>query len=225
MRPYLLPFFLFLPSVALAANDGPCCREKPPWYVGVSGFVVFLEDYDAPVVDASGATLNTNPTEFTAGMGGAVAVGYALFPAIRLEVEGFVRDSEAKDNIASDASGTSGKYVPQRSFGAMGNVIWSYVNDSGVKPYIGAGAGYAYVRSPYKDADTNEKFDKWAPAYQFMGGVTLDMTSRTVGRNEISVGYRYFATDDIEENFPGSPVKLIFEDTSHNIELGWRLYY
>jgi opacity protein-like surface antigen len=207
------------------AAAAPCCREIPKWYGGISTSAVFLDDVELEKSIPAAATFIH---AYDAGFGVSGAIGYRLSPYIRLELEAAYRRNDL-DNVngSPNAPGVGSNVTTAY----MGNVYLDYDNATRLVPYIGAGAGMAYI-NPHtiltldNGLTTETKHLKdWAPAFQFMGGITYDATQNPAIPMELYLGYRYFTTGDITIDYtivPGYNRSL--SNTSHNVELGARLY-
>ncbi len=129
------------------------------------------------------------------------AVGYQVN-----ELDAFAGESMEED---SDVE------VSILSFMANGYVDFESEGSS-VTPYVMAGLGVATVAF---DDDGEEVFDDTAFAYQFGAGVGIQATPNVI----IDLGYRYFATSDIDgSELPDAPSDATIDIDSHNLMAGVR---
>jgi len=207
-----------------------CCRPQPQWYGAVSGFLVFLGDttytHSNPAYDAAGPDFQT----FKIGFGGSGAIGYKLTRSIRTEFEVAFRTSDVDTDAATLTTGQTGSNT-RRTLAFMVNGYYDYHNQTALTPYIGAGIGEAYVKSSrtYQDTGTGEMTAAqkgWALAYQFMAGVNYE-TEVGVTPIDLTLGYRYFTGADVETDkaISTAPSKFKFNNDSHNLELGGKIYF
>lgn len=134
------------------------------------------------------------------GVSGSAYLGYKLNSYLRIEAE-----ATAKHNDVN-GSGSSGEFD---SYAGMGNLYIDIPTGGKLTPYIGAGAGYAYI------TDTDVHSNK--AAYQGMAGLSYALTPKT----DLSLGYKYFSTfSSPEYNAIVTNIKAPYE--VHSVELGLR---
>ncbi len=136
----ILTFAAALPAVAQPVSG---------LYIGAGGGANFLTgEYGKSVVYSSSAagpgvvsTSGTKPS-YDTGYVGLGSVGYGLGNGLRLEIEGNYRY-----NRRSAVTGTNSFGGREEKYGPMANVLFDLdVGSPYVFPYIGAGAGYQWVR-------------------------------------------------------------------------------
>lgn len=129
-------------------------------------------------------------------------MGYGFTNGFRTEAELVFR----RNNIKTD--GLNGEVD---SLAGMANAYYDFTSlNMPVVPYVGAGAGYAQI-----DPSVNDGINVFA--YQFMGGLSYPFSQNA----SAVLGYRYFATSDMEDKTPGMKLKANYE--THNAELGMRI--
>jgi opacity protein-like surface antigen len=120
--------------------------------------------------------------------------------SIRPEIEISYREADL-DNVSGEVT----------NYAAMANFYYDHKNDSKYTPYIGVGAGVAYV-----DAEsTTFNDDDTVFAYQGMLGASYAHTDDM----DITIGYKYFNNLDADINGVGEDIE------SNNVELGVRFKY
>lgn len=211
----LLIISLFaLPPLAAQAQS----ERWPRWYLGLAASLTYLNDSDI-----SGAT--TGEMEFDTGAGFAASLGYmppfemAPFNNMRLEAELAYRrndlDQRVTGGVASTARGA------MRVWSYMANAYYDFRNQTRWTPYFGAGAGGAEVKLGSQSGLGNTDETDNVFAYQFMAGLTY--SPQSMPQTDWGLGYRYFATGDVEYATAASRVELEYD--SHNIELGARFRF
>ncbi|MES1944848.1 OmpA/MotB [Salinisphaera sp. PC39] len=132
-------------------------------------------------------------TEYDTGYLGSLALGYAHNNGWRTEIEARyalndldrVTLREGFGNQNGETRGADGEYT---STSLMANAWYEFNADGDWHPYLGGGVGAA--RLDYEALDFNE--DDMVFAYQVGAGISYDLTDYT----SVSLGYRYFGTDD-----------------------------
>jgi opacity protein-like surface antigen len=205
-----------------------CCRSNgtPRWYVGFTGFLVYLDDQDVELSPVS--FLNKPKTIYTTklGYGWGANVGYRITPEIRAEFE-FARRESDTDKVIVTNPIPPGTVSSQRSTSYMANVYYDFINSTSYIPYLGAGLGMSKVNAPiyYVAGGQSTMLKEWTMSYQFMAGISykLDLDLNPIVFN---FGYRYFTGQDMEVNINGSNgAKATYFNDSHNLELGGRFYF
>jgi len=170
-------------------------------YVQASGFVTKMRDQEVTITGFGSGTLDYNT-----GYGMGASLGYAHHSGLRAEAEATYRNNVTED---------FGDDEDFDSLALMANLYYDFKNTGlAVVPYVGAGLGAAQIDPSMNMADDGINVF----AYQFMAGVSYPFNDRVSG----TLGYRYFATDKIEETlFPGVRISANYE--THNAELGMRV--
>lgn len=196
-----------LPAEAAPRNDMP--RSA---YFGISGDAMWLHDSSV-----NGGT--TPRLDYDFGWGANAMVGTMIAPSassmgdFRLEAEGGYKQA-GLDNARGHLWAAT--YMGNLYFDLRNMPAWLTAN-SQLVPYIGAGAGGAYVHLPNSAIGGTDKHDN-VFAYQFMAGVSFVMGS--MPNTDWSLGYKYFATAD--PDFGGVKVDHL---RSNNIELGMKWHF
>lgn len=162
--------------------DGPFTGA----YLGLRGSIIDGADTHTT---ASAVDLRAH---YSTGFGGSAYAGTHLGYGFRLEGE-LAYHHFTLDNLNIAGVPQAGRHGYQQIFAPMASVFWDPpFPDFIVRPFIGAGAGGAYV-------DTHDAVGPadiigthgWHFAYQLMGGVALPLsqTSRLTGM------YRYFRVE------------------------------
>ena len=170
-------------------------------YLGLRGSYVATES--ASTVGSTGFDYNEDYAPN--GFGVAMYIGWVLDKDFRLELEGGYRGADLDDvTIRRDAAPVT--YVPgtvvdaggdAQAGMAMVNLYYDlHIADGPILPWIGAGAGAAFVDYTIEDPNAAPTFDakdtSWVFAYQFMAGITFPV----VDGISMSAGYRFFQTQN-----------------------------
>ncbi|MBF0356494.1 MAG: outer membrane beta-barrel protein [Alphaproteobacteria bacterium] len=151
----------------------------PGWYLGLMGGGAFMQDSSL----SGGGSYKGS---FRPGWVGSGFGGYD-FGAWRLEAE-LAHRANGLRALSGKADGTVS------SSAVMGNVIYGLPLDSPLRPYLGAGAGAAYVDWSKAKREGADYINDSAAAFAYQGilGVGYELTP-SLGLN---LDYRYFATTD-----------------------------
>ena len=217
----VLTVLAFAPGVA-TANDGQI-------YVSLGGLYVL--PYDSETSYSEGDTTLSGTIPLDNGPGFTAAIGYGASNGLRAEIEfgyrsstwssfedlRFTQDGNEEDVAGLEINAIKGE---MKTLSLMANAIMAFGTSWGMKPYIGAGVGFAqhdlstdeFVFSYYGEhfKEEGDTVDDTVVAYQAMLGVTYPMSEKS----EVRLGYRYFATD--EADFDGGETDY----GSHNVEVG-----
>ena len=186
----------------LALLAAPVIAAEPGgFYVGIGGGINYAEKSD---IDGTiGVTaFKVNNAKSHLGFAANAFVGYSFgFPRVELELA--YRQNKTKD------LGTLATGVRVQSGAAMVNMLFDFFPTSVISPYIGVGAGAAYVHvnKPNKDADV-------VPAGQGIAGANLKVTPNWV----ISADYRYFRT--VDPHISSNGTKYDFDYINHTGMVG-----
>ncbi len=208
---------LALCAAALVAVYAPKAEassygEWPKWYVGFNGSLNLMNDSD---ISFNGGSSDAS---YDAGYGIGAVVGYLPsftdLPGLRLEAEIAHREADVDKYTSGGVSVTGTDDVSSTAY--MANVYYDIATGTKVVPYLGAGFGWAEVDFPSAAFGNTDDSDN-AIAWQLMAGLSYEpkMLRHTV----LSVGYKYFATDDLELE-AGAGNKIEYEYGSHNFEAG-----
>lgn len=175
-------------------------------YVSGSAGMTFLDD------SSFDDGFDTGKMTFDPGFGTVGALGVQK-NMIRVEAEiGFRGSSTDKVYFDGDprAYSLNGDLF---AMSLMANAYYDLHFDSKFSPFIGAGAGVAYVDL---DLDNTGSADDTVFAYQFMGGISYAINRRW----NIDVQYRYFATSD-----PDLDGQIELEYASYEVLAGFRFSF
>ena len=208
----------FAPAIAAANQEGA--------YVSVGGLYVMPTDSDLSYTQ--GDLELTAAVPLDAGPGFTAAIGYGTPHGLRAELEfGYRSSSWSKyEDLKATYHGETYDLDDEDSDGdvttlsLMVNGIMVFDTSSGLRPYVGAGIGFAQHEVSGDEAEATvlgttyvlESFseDDTVLAYQAMVGVTYPISATAEAR----LGYRYFATGEAEfDDFKA-------DYGSHSVELG-----
>ncbi|MCX7365141.1 MAG: OmpA family protein [Alphaproteobacteria bacterium] len=163
-------------SIALPMMAQAQTLQYPGFYIGAEGGLnwMFNTTANAP---AFGTTATISPA--LGWQAGAVA-GYD-FVGPRVELEGIYRNNQATGNVNGANFG-----INKDDIGVLGNIYYDFNAGGSIVPYIGAGAGVAFVNTSALGTSSNStQF-----AYQGIVGVgyNIDETFR------VNLDGRYYGT-------------------------------
>jgi opacity protein-like surface antigen len=140
------------------------------------------------------------------------AIGVELNPMIRAEGEiGFHLNS-------ADQGGTGVDWT-FRTISFMGNGYFDIPTNSPLRPYVGAGLGFALVELEGENFGLTADDSDLVGAFQLMAGVGFDISPRAT----LTFGYRYFTTTD--PGFNSGFGSFDTEYTSHDFLFGARFRF
>ena len=153
-------------------NDG--------FYVGLSGDIAFKKNSKANVNGTS------NQIDYGFNSGANVALGYNATSNIRLEAEGGYHAFGIKKTTVGNSS--TSRSTDLKITTIMGNAFYDFNNSSSFSPYIGAGAGVAFVNLPTYILNTDKSVDNKF-AYQLMAGVAYTRLRfpQLIGMRDIAI--------------------------------------
>ncbi len=185
-------------------------------YLNVQGGATFVDSADSTITN--GINGPDFRTRFDTGYNVSAALGFRFIPALRTEIEAGFRKNDFDEAAINGPSTSLGGDVMVWS--GMLNVFFDFVNPTNFTPYIGGGAGWAWVDADLRGpagASFDERDDVWA--WQIGGGASMAINPQMA----LVLDYRYFVTDDPEFTFNGTAVET--EYTSHNVALGLRFNF
>lgn len=196
------------------------------WYVAGSATLSLLDDSHTLIVDLPIPT-GYAETEYKldAGWGAQVAVG-RQFDHVRLELEGGYSRNDADHYIAIvPPTGEIPAKGGHKVWRVMANGYYDF-GDGPVRPYIGAGIGYADVkihlfaaRAPFPNEDPMLILDDHAGefAYQAMAGVGFALSDSV----KVTTQYRWLSAGKVRVTDLGG-YQHIREHHGHNLDVGLR---
>jgi len=224
---------------AVALTTAAVAEANGVAYYGLRGSYITTED------GSSVGSMNfAYDIEYNEGFGVAVFLGWVLDDHFRLEAEGGFRSADIDRVLVVRDSTTPTPYVlPGQVLDAGDNVeaTTAMVNlyydihlfDWEVLPWVGAGAGAAYldvsidsaaVPDPYNPPPATivvfqGKDNTWAFAYQFMAGITVPIGEAM----SFTAGYRFFQTEDfVYVDALGEEFETNL--TQHSVDLGVQIH-
>jgi OmpA-OmpF porin, OOP family len=157
---------LMLAAVPFSAG----AQSMPGFYVGVEGGANWLLDNSFNTnFGVLGTTLSGNSSaQYNTGWAAGGMAGYD-FVGPRVELEGLYRSNTGTTSttLLGVALGNGGITVNQTS--VMANVYYDFMADQAFTPYVGAGAGVAFVNTNASQLSINSTSTQFA--YQYMAGV------------------------------------------------------
>jgi OOP family OmpA-OmpF porin len=193
----------------------------PKWYLGVSGSVPFVSENE---VEQGGTSMGD--VSFDSGWGASAALGYmpsggdghttaGIWDLLRLEFEYLHRENDI-DSVSSRTGLIDGN-VKVNAY--MGNVYYDFDSNTGFKPYLGLGVGYANL--DMGSTALGVKGDDNVFAYQALAGVYYEPD--LIPYTQWGFGYRYFGTTDPEVGTGAAATSYTYQ--SHSVEAGARFRF
>jgi len=184
-----------LTAIALATlSQAAEAKDTGPYLQGS----VYGTDLDNTELHIAGGANANYDSDIGYGLG--VEGGYKFNQYFRAGIEAAYRH-----NNVNASGGLEGKF---NSTAVLANGYVDIPTGTKITPYIGAGAGYAYV------TDTDEHDTTFA--YQGMAGLSYAATETT----DVVLGYKYLGTKDPEYTAAGITIRAPYR--VHNVELGLR---
>ena len=176
---------------AYSATGTAMAQPVSGLYIGAVGGANFKQQEQVRVAIPGAPGPRYGRSGFDTGYVGLASVGYGLGNGVRLEAEGNFRRNDYGSGTAGFA--TSGH---ERKYGAMVNALFDLdVGSPYVFPYVGAGAGYAWIDQregfifpPYTGRINDQK---GGFAYQAIAGLSFPVPP-VVGLSLVAE-YRYYA--------------------------------
>lgn len=182
---------------ALALHGAARAQPVSGLYIGAGGGGNFMQEERIKSIRTLGAVAPSGArVGFQAGIVGVGSLGYGFGNGVRVELEGNYRYNRP-DSFRSAGPGTRSVGGREQKYGPMANVLFDLdIGSPYVFPYIGAGAGYAYVARRLRVAGTDGAVDNQGGtdssfAYQAIAGVSLPVPP-VVGLS-LTAEYRYYA--------------------------------
>ncbi|MEZ6094731.1 MAG: outer membrane beta-barrel protein [Pirellulaceae bacterium] len=223
-------------KVGCSGNGSKLCNEM--FYLTIFGGNNMVDD----LIDELSPTISGTTFDQGFGMKDGVLVGGALGiyhgRNLRAEYELTYRTSAADEFFVDSAgpNGTIGVDGDLSVFTGMSNVYWDFTNVPfrWFTPYVGAGAGFAYVDADFHNFNTpvlhRSHDNDSAIAYQWIVGGNKSLTQNV----DVFAEYRVMQTANID--FQYNPVSLSpsiptmggpgqFEYVSKNILFGLRIRF
>ena len=169
------------------AADIEAAPEPAGWYVSLFGGVSWLEDVDADYTYDSGDSTVHVSTDSGFILGGAV--GTHLLDTLRVELEVAYSENDA-DGFAPDTDPPSDAIGTFNIFTVMGNAWLDLPLTEFFKPYVGGGAGLAFVDADgigYANDGVHFDSSETVFAAQVGAGLRWQLAEHTA----LDIGYRY----------------------------------
>jgi opacity protein-like surface antigen len=205
---------IVLVAMTLVVGGGVSSAIAGP-YFSVNAGAVWVSDADLSI-DGYGKFAELS---FDTGYGVNAALGNSYNSGFRSEVEFAYRTNDVDDGKVSvpefDIYESGPVDGEMSSWAVMINGYYDFDTGSALKPFIGAGLGYANVDLELgSDSDDDGVF-----AYQFMAGLGFAISKEV----SLDLQYRFFATDDPEFSKYGAAFE--YEYMTHNVMAGLRFNF
>jgi len=202
-------FTISLLAMALVVGGSVAPALAGP-YFSVNAGAVWVNDSDLDI-DFLG---DIGELSYDAGYGVNAAFGNAYGNGVRSELELAYRTNDI-DEISISGLGSGSIDGEVSSWGLMVNVYYDFDTGSAIKPFVGAGIGFANVDLELEgESDDDNVF-----AYQAMAGVGFAVSKAVT----LDLQYRFYATDDPSYKFEGMGVDS--EYMTHNVMAGLRFNF
>jgi opacity protein-like surface antigen len=223
-----LKFVAIVPVALLAFAEAAPAADMPPlqeWPAMVKA-PLFVEEYSSGIYVRTDAGFRLNKLgEITATLGSfpsnnriddswTVGAGFGY-------KAGWLRADLTTDyGVRAGYKGDTSDYVAKiESYTTLANGYIDLGTWAGITPYVGAGAGVAYVRT--KNFGTDLPLSKWKAnfAWAYGGGVSYGLSPRFL----VDLNYRHLAYGDVPTNLDSAGNQLLFKDLSaHEFRAGLR---
>lgn len=210
-----------------APESAPIPVERPAWSNGV------YFEFDGSLGDALNPSTDADfgvDLDWLAGIG--FGLGYRLGP-VRFEGE----FSSTYFRVGSLDLGGASPFAKADYAGGMwasslmANVYVEFPAAGKIRPYLGAGYGQSWVTAEYNESicfiycfsTKNEVVNDWTrvSAWQFMAGASFHDAQES---SEWFIGYRYFATEELDFRAKGGPSFIQERLEAHSLHIGLRFY-
>ncbi|MBI1405385.1 MAG: OmpA family protein, partial [Caulobacter sp.] len=198
--------FKLLAGAAIAATlvASGASAQDAGWYGAIDLGYHWSDDTNYEL--GAGGSANVDPDDTWMG---AARLGYRLSPHWRVELEGAYRPGDVPDGAVFTAGGNF------EVFSLMGNVLFDFIPDGDLSPFVGVGGGIAGAQydtqdPPFNDFIVDDSDSTWA--WQAIAGVSAKATDRV----NVDLTYRYFQTGDFNftNNGAAGPMKGSYNDQS-----------
>jgi opacity protein-like surface antigen len=204
-------FVVALPAAAQAQS-----LQYPGFYIGAEGGLNWLLNNSftstASVTGLGTVGVTTN-TYFDTGWAAGGVIGYD-FVGPRVELEGIYRDNKGSMNISGGGLTSSAVGVDWNQTSVMANVYYDFFAGQTIVPYIGAGAGIAFLNaSALNTTASSTQF-----AYQGIIGVGWNINEQF----RLNLEGRYYGTTSPTYALFSGPVSVSGtpSDNNFNVMLG-----
>ncbi|MCC7283930.1 MAG: OmpA family protein [Acetobacteraceae bacterium] len=196
---------LLAATVAVAAPTVASAQVVDGFYVGGGLGLNLLQDVDLGGVKTNAGTPLGNvggSIEFNAGFVGLGSVGYGFGNGLRLEVEGNYRVNAADGvrGFSIPAGLSAGGDATQ--YGIMANILFDFDLGWGIVPYLGAGAGYAWLnldQARLSGGGTNIAIDDTQGGFAYQAIVGAAIPIEAVPGLSITGEFRFFSITGLDD--------------------------
>lgn len=202
---------LALPSAAFAQKsvEGP--------YFGAQIGVNWLQDSDFK------SSTITNEVSTKDALSSVVELGYQFGEGLRLGLEGGYTVHEVSGIVGGPASRSGQPIGDLRAFTMMGVVQKEFDIGSPLRPYVGAGAGWGWVKTdtvgPLLASNNYNHGNTDSFAYQLNAGVAYAITDNL----DLTLGYRFLAMDKLK--YKNERPAFDADYKSHSVLIGVRTVF
>src|SRR3569833_692651 len=177
-------------ALVLLGSTAAASAQEITTYAGLRGSLAFDGSIKAFVNLAPPVNLKT---DLNVGGGASVFWGVDLPAGFDAELELIYRYMPLCDGNVNGSSAKLGGYG--QMFAPMANVYWTAPGDFPVKPYVGAGLGYAWNEIGINSIGTTTfqtvHDDNWRFAYNLMAGIVIPASEGS----RFTIGYRWLHED------------------------------
>jgi|GEM_PF-2835344 len=177
-------------ALVLLGSTAAASAQEITTYAGLRGSLAFDGSIKANANLAPPVNLKT---DLNVGGGASVFWGVDLPAGFDAELELMYRYMPLGDGNVNGTSAKLGGYG--QMFAPMANVYWTAPVDFPVKPYVGAGLGYAWNEIGINSIGTTTfqtvHDDNWRFAYNLMAGIVIPASEGS----RFTIGYRWLHED------------------------------
>jgi len=196
---------LLAASVAVAAPAVASAQVVDGFYIGGGLGLNLLQDIDLGGLQSTtgqGITRGGGSIQFNAGFVGLGSIGYGFGNGLRLEVEGNYRVNTADTlrGYAIPAGLSAGGDATQ--YGVMANILYDFDFGWGINPYLGAGAGYAWLnldQARLSGGGNNLQIDDTQGGFAYQAIVGAAVPIEAVPGLSITGEFRFFSITGLDD--------------------------
>jgi OOP family OmpA-OmpF porin len=193
-------------------------------YLEYVGGLSLVDDQDVDGADASGAGLSGS-ADLSVGYVVGAAIGVKFLEHYRGELQITYNDSDVDNLSVQGEPATASGGLSMLAIMANGYVDWDF--GFGVLPYVGAGIGYgeADFSARNRSGPTQTEIDDTDSV--FVWNLMLGATVPVGESLELSLGYRYLASEDLRLSgrAAGEPRRFDSEFDAHQFIAGLRMNF
>lgn len=181
--------------------EDPCCEDQTGFYIGGFGGANFI---------STSRDCGQNRRHFDTGYVFSASLGYRWCHNVRFEFEYAYRNNKGRHSDSA-VSGSTRKHFTQNAYMFNGFYDIAMCNDWCLKPFVGAGIGYAQSRNGNHNFDSAVSYNRNKRngfAWQIIAGLAYPICDEV----DLSLEYRFFKSRErrLYNNDVGVGLKYYF---------------